>query len=41
MFIPKNKNIGIRNVNWHLHIMVCGAPLGIIVRDIEDYLQKI
>lgn len=40
-FMPKNKNKGVRYVNWHLHIMICGAPLGTIVRDIEDYLQKI
>ena len=40
-FMPKNKEKGIRFVNWHLHIMVCGAPLGTIVKDIEDYLQKI
>ena len=40
-FMPKNKIKGIRYVNWHLHIMVCGAPLGTMVRDIEDYLQKI
>lgn len=40
-FMPKNKEQGIRFVNWHLHIMVCGAPLGTMVRDIEDYLQKI
>lgn len=40
-FMPKNKDKGIRYVNWHLHIMVCGAPLGTMVRDIEDYLQKI
>lgn len=40
-FMPKNKDKGIRFVNWHLHIMVCGAPLGTIVKDIEDYLQKI
>lgn len=41
VFMPKNKAKGVRYVNWHLHIMVCGAPLGTIVRDIEDYLQKI
>lgn len=41
IFLPKNKNKGIRYVNWHLHIMICGAPLGTMVRDIEDYLQKI
>lgn len=40
-FMPKNKTKGIRYVNWHLHVMVCGAPLGTMVRDIEDYLQKI
>lgn len=40
-FMPKNKEKGIRYVNWHLHIMVCGAPLGTMVRDIEDYLQKV
>lgn len=40
-FMPKNKEEGIRYVNWHLHIMVCGAPLGTMVRDIEDYLQKV
>lgn len=40
-FMPKNKGKGIRFVNWHLHIMVCGAPLGTMVKDIEDYLQKI
>ena len=39
--MPKNKDKGIRFVNWHLHIMVCGAPLGTMVRDIEDYLQKV
>jgi len=41
IFIPKNKNKGIRYVNWHMHIMICGAPLGTMVKDIEDYLQKI
>ena len=41
VFMPKNKAQGVRYVNWHLHIMVCGAPLGTMVRDIEDYLQKI
>lgn len=41
IFIPKDKNKGVRYVNWHIHIMVCGAPLGTIVRDIEEYLQKI
>lgn len=41
MFIPKNKSKGIRYVKWHLHIMVCGAPLGTIVKDVEEYLQKI
>ncbi|MGN1379048.1 MAG: hypothetical protein ACI4XR_01445 [Bacilli bacterium] len=40
-FMPKNKVKGIRYVNWHLHIMICGAPLGTMVRDIEEYLQKI
>lgn len=40
-FIPKNKATGVRYVNWHLHVMVCGAPLGTIVRDIEEYLQKV
>lgn len=41
MFIPKNENKSIRYVNWHLHIMICGAPLGTMVKDIEDYLQRI
>ena len=40
-FMPKNKAKGIRYVNWHFHIMICGAPLGTMVKDIEDYLQKI
>ena len=40
-FIPKNKATGVRYVNWHLHVMVCGAPLGTMVRDIEEYLQKV
>lgn len=40
-FMSKNIGKGIRFVNWHLHIMVCGAPLGTMVRDIEDYLQRI
>lgn len=41
VFVPKNKEKGIRQVNWHLHIMICGAPLGTMVKDIEDYLQRI
>ncbi|MDD3340980.1 MAG: hypothetical protein PHN72_02105 [Bacilli bacterium] len=40
-FTPKDKNKGIRNVNWHFHIMICGAPLGTMVKDIQEYLQKI
>lgn len=40
-FMPKNKSRGVRYVNWHFHIMICGAPLGTMVKDIEDYLQKI
>ena len=40
-FIPKNKATGVKYVNWHLHVMVCGAPLGTMVRDIEEYLQKV
>ena len=40
-FMPKSKTKGIRYVNWHLHVMVCGAPLGTMVRDIEEYLQKV
>lgn len=40
-FMPKSIIKGIRYVNWHLHVMVCGAPLGTMVRDIEEYLQKV
>lgn len=40
-FIPKNKNKGVRYVNWHMHIMICGAPLGTMVKEIQDYLQKV
>ena len=40
-FMPKNITKGIRYVNWHLYVMVCGAPLGTMVRDIEEYLQKV
>lgn len=40
-FMPKSITKGIRYVNWHLHVMVCGAPLGTMVRDIEEYLQKV
>lgn len=41
IFMPINKKKGVRYTNWHLHIMICGAPLGTMVKDIEDYLQKI
>lgn len=41
IFIAKDNKKGIKYVNWHFHIMICGAPLGTIVKDIEDYLQKI
>ncbi len=41
VFMPKSRTKGIKYVNWHLHVMVCGAPLGTMVRDIEEYLQKI
>ena len=39
--MARNKIKGIRYVNWHLHIMVFGATIGIMVKDIEDNLQKI
>lgn len=40
-FVPKSEKRGIKYVNWHFHIMICGSPLGTITSDISDYMQKI
>lgn len=41
IFVPKNEKKGIKYVNWHFHIMVCGAPLGSITNEIANYMQKV